>query len=625
MGRTPLFRRLRRIAREIFRSHGPGLGQGRRSSRSEPVDLDRAWQDAGIERREFVKLTLGALGVAAAPGLLAACGDNLGPTPDAGPPDAAPPDAVPSDGGPPMARVIVVGAGLAGIHCAYRLRQAGVRATVYDAADRIGGRTFTTPPMFPDQQIAELGGELIDSNHATMFDLASELDLTLDDRFAGEPPGFVRDLWWANGAQVPEATIVEQFTAVAPALMQVFEMAEGSDEGFEMADNVSLADWLDENVPPAQYPALHAVLTSAYRGEFGLEPEQQSLLNLVYLIDFETPDPFRIFGDSDERYHTHEGNDSYGKRMAATLEADQIRLEHRLTGLHDAAGGAYRVVFTRPDDTEVEVEADHVVLALPFTQLRKVEITVADFSAGKREVIDELGYGHNTKVMGSFETRIWREMHDASGNVTSDLPMQQTWDTSIGQQGTHGLLTNFLGANQSDAAGTMDAETWVTSVLLPDLDQVFPGAAEQYVPDTAVMFHWPGYPFVEGSYTCYRPGQWRFWGTEGVRERNVHFCGEHCSVDFQGWMEGAAETGSVVAVEVLDDLGMAPAASHQGMLAYQLAAPHPCFHGDRARHVHVRPRFHTHRALAAARMAARAEALRTGPGARAAGVTRSRR
>jgi monoamine oxidase len=611
MGRTPLFRRLRRIADKVFRSHG--------RSRSEPVDLDRAWRDAGIERREFVKLTLGALGVAAAPSLLTACGDNASPAPDAGVPDAGrPPDAT-----PPAARVIVVGAGLAGMHCAYRLSQAGVRATVYDAADRIGGRTFTSPPMFPDQQIAELGGELIDSNHATMFDLVEELDLTLDDRFAGEPPDFVRDLWWANGAQIPEATIVAQFTAVAPALMQIFEMAEGSDQGFEMADAVSLADWLDENVPPAEYPELHSVLTSAYRGEFGLEPEQQSVLNLVYLIDFETPDPFRIFGDSDERYHTHEGNDAYVKRMAQALEADQIRLEHRLTGLHDAAGGAYRVVFTRPDDTDVEVEADHVVLALPFTQLRKVEITVTDFSADKREVIDELGYGHNTKVMGSFETRIWREMHNASGSVTSDLPMQQTWDTSIGQAGTHGLLTNFLGGNQSDAAGTMEAETWVTSVLLPSLEQVFPGATEQYVADTAVMFHWPGYAFVEGSYTCYRPGQWRFWSTEGVRERNIHFCGEHCSVDFQGWMEGAAETGSLIAMEVLDDLGMAPAASHQGMLAYQLAVPHPCFHGDRARH--VRPRFHMHRTLARARMAARADALIRGLPARAAGVIRSRR
>jgi monoamine oxidase len=571
--------------------------------RSQPVDLDSAWREAGMERREFVKLSLGALGVAAAPSLLAACGDNIGQAPDAAPlPE--PPDAMP----PPAPRVVIVGAGLAGMHCAYRLSQAGVKATVYEASNRVGGRTFTSPPQFPDNQFCELGGELIDSNHATMFELADELGLTLDDRLADEPEGLVRDVWWVDGVQVPEATIVTQFTAVAPALATVYTMAEGTDEGFEAADNVSLADWLDDNVPVAMYPELHAVLTSAYRGEFGLDTSEQSLLNLVYLIDFETPDPFRIFGDSDERYHTHEGNDAFVKRMAEELDVEQIVLEHRLTELHDADGGKYRVVFSRPGDAAVEVEADHVVLALPFTQLRKVEITVAAFTDEKREVIEELGYGRNAKVMASFETRIWREEHNSSGTVTSDLPMQQTWETSIGQAGTHGVLTNFLAAGQSDAAGGMTAEAWVTGVLLPSLDQVFPGAAAEYVPNTAVMFHWPTSPFMEGSYTCYRVGQWRFWETEGVRQGNVHFCGEHCSSDFQGWMEGGAETGSLVAVEVLDDLGLAPSASHQRMLAYQLAVPHPCFHGDRVRH--VRPRFRTHRELTRARMEARAAALR---------------
>ena len=349
------------------------------------------------------------------------------------------------------------------------------------------------------------------------------------------------------------------------------------------------------------------MLASAYRGEFGLEVDQQSVLNLIYLIDFETTEPFRLFGDSDERFHTHEGNDAYVKAMAEKLEASQIVLEHRLTGLHDAAGGAYRVTFTRADGTTVDVEADHVVMALPFTQLRKAEITVSDFSADKREVINEFSLGKNTKVMGSFETRVWREEHDSNGSVTSDLPMQQTWDTSIGQDGTHGLLTNFLGGDQSDAAGALDdAEGWITGVLLPGLDQVFPGAAAAYVADTAVMFHWPGSPFHEGSYTCYRPGQWRFWATEGVRERNVHFCGEHCSVDFQGWMEGAAETGSIVAAEILTDLGLDAAASHQRLLAYQLAVPHPCFNGNRLRA--QRPRFRTHRQLTRARTLARARA-----------------
>jgi monoamine oxidase len=68
--------------------------------------------------------------------------------------------------------------------------------------------------------------------------------------------------------------------------------------------------------------------------------------------------------------------------------------------------------------------------------------------------------------------------------------------------------------------------------------------------------HWPSYEHVKGSYASYKVGQWEFFGTEGAREGNQHFCGEHCSEDFQGFMEGGAETGAMVAAEVLDDLGI---------------------------------------------------------------------
>src|SRR5690606_9736247 len=82
-----------------------------------------------------------------------------------------------------------------------------------------------------------------------------------------------------------------------------------------------------------------------------------------------------------------------------------------------------------------------------------------------------------------------------------------------------------------------------------------PGTADKYVAGSAIRQHWPSYEHTKGSYGCYKVGQWGFWGTEGAREGNQHFCGEHCSEDFQGYMEGGAETGALVAAEVLDDLG----------------------------------------------------------------------
>jgi hypothetical protein len=79
--------------------------------------------------------------------------------------------------------------------------------------------------------------------------------------------------------------------------------------------------------------------------------------------------------------------------------------------------------------------------------------------------------------------------------------------------------------------------------------------------------HWPTYPHSKGSYACYKPGQWSFWSTEGERIGNLHFCGEHTSLDFQGYMEGAAETGSRAAGEILETLEVTPSAVHRGLLA----------------------------------------------------------
>ena len=89
---------------------------------------------------------------------------------------------------------------------------------------------------------------------------------------------------------------------------------------------------------------------------------------------------------------------------------------------------------------------------------------------------------------------------------------------------------------------------------LPRIDALFPGTAAAYIAASAVRMHWPIAPFALGSYAVYRPGQTSFQGMEGARVGNLHFCGEHCSVDFQGFMEGACETSARVAVALLNDL-----------------------------------------------------------------------
>lgn len=536
MAKTRLFGKLRRIAARVLAERHAGPP---RTGSSLP----------GLTRRQ---LTWGTLQLAAASALPACSGDD--------------------DAGSAAARVAVVGAGIAGLHCAYRLQQAGANVSVFEASSRVGGRMFSSRDPAYDGQLFELGGELIDSNHATLMALAEEFEIALDDRLADA--SIQPDVWFVNGAEVPETTVVEQFVAVAPAMASAVAAADDEDDdtAFNELDRTSLFDWLEHHVPAADYPELSAILISAYRGEFGLELEEQSALNLLYLIGSDEPDPFRIFGASDERYHAHEGSAVFPTRLAERLSPGTVKLRSQLTQLSGDDERGFDLLLKNEQDGSTRSEHfEHVVLAIPFSVLRRVSLQVP-LSELKQQIIDELGYGTNAKVMGQFESRVWRDEQRKSGSVTSDLPLQQTWDTSIGQAGERGILTNFLGGRAGADAGAGEPEDYYTGILA-DLERIFPGAAAAYLAGSARRMHWPSYEHTRGSYTCYKPGQWSFWGSEGLREGKLYFCGEHTSVDFQGWMEGGAETGARAAGEVLLALGLEPSPELAALLETQAVQP----------------------------------------------------
>lgn len=552
MARTPLFGLLRRTWRKVLLSRSTGV--------TDPAALEEAYvaQEASLRqrRREFLGAFGGGAAFAALGPSLAACGD-----------DAA--DGAGGGGGSADENVAVIGAGIAGLHCALRLQEGGVAVEVYEMQERVGGRMFSSRDSFPEGQICELGGELIDTNHATLFALSAEFGIALDDRFAGEPANHVRDLYFIGGTTVPDDVILEQFQAVADVLLADVTAADEDEAAYEALDAISLDQYLKDKVPAADYPDLHAVLQVAYRGEYGLENTEQGCLNLLYLIGSDDDSTFRVFGESDERWHTHDGNDTFPTKVAAKLAAETVKLGHQLLKVA-GSDGDFTLTFATTAG-EVEVTATRIVFSVPFTTLRNVDLTGLTLSDEKRDVIANLGYGTNAKVMGGFTRRVWLEDHNASGSMTTDLPVQQTWDTTIGQAGTRGIITNFLGGNRGLEVANFEANEWFTNQL-QDLDAIWPGTRDAY-DGVAVKMHWPTVPSCLGSYTCYRVGQWAYFGLEGAREGNVHFCGEHTSLDFQGWMEGGAESGALVAAEILDELGVEKTAAHVQALGVKLLVP----------------------------------------------------
>ena len=311
---------------------------------------------------------------------------------------------------------------------------------------------------------------------------------------------------------------------------------------------MSITQWLDRNGVSGW---LRKLIDVAYTTEMGLEIGEQSALNLLTFIDIEDEDTFKVFGESDERFHVRGGNDLIPQRLGEKL-SDVVETGNVLEAIR-ARGEGYALSFRRGAASQ-DVIARQVILALPFTLLRKVAIEV-ELPAAKRRAIDTLTYGTNAKLMIGYDRSVWRE-HKANGASMSDLPYQTTWETTRKQAGTGGVLTNFTGGRHGVELGQGTPKQQADTATVA-LDRVFPGLAAARTGARETRFHWPSHPWTLGSYACFRPGDWTgLRGAMGETVGGLYFAGEHCALDTQGFMEGGCESGETAARAVLQERGI---------------------------------------------------------------------
>jgi monoamine oxidase len=453
-------------------------------------------------------------------------------------------------------RVAVVGAGLAGLTAAYRLRQQGIAAAVYEANTRLGGRCWTRRGDFAEGQIAEHGGELIDQYHKQIRQLAQELGLDVDNLLAAEQND-TEATYWFDGKRYSYEQATRDLKAIWQKVHSDVSAAsypttyyQYTPRGWEL-DHLSILGWIEESVPGGIASPLGQMLDAAYDIEYGAPIDDQSSLNLLYLLGYSGQGQLRVFGPSNEKYHVRGGNDRIVQRMAEGL-AGQIETGTRLTAIVREAGGSYTLTFTRGAGTFSRT-FDKVILALPFSILRaSVDFSRAGFSAVKETAIREQGMGANTKLHLQFDRRVWREV-GYNGETYSDRGYQCSWEVTRGQPGTSGILVNYTGGDVARAfeRGRVERQA---SAFLDQVEPVLPGVGAAWNGRTTVDV-WSLAPFVKGGYSYWRVGQYtKFAGAEGERSFDCHFCGEHTSIDSQGYLNGAVETGERAAAEVAADL-----------------------------------------------------------------------
>ncbi|MCS6930301.1 MAG: FAD-dependent oxidoreductase [Saprospiraceae bacterium] len=443
-------------------------------------------------------------------------------------------------------RVVIVGAGMAGLNAAWQLKKSGIQATIYEASNRIGGRMYTTRGFFGLGTVTELGGEFIDSIHEDMLGLAREFSLPLLDTATDKT--LTKDAYFFNNRHYTVAQVISELQGIAPRIQADINLYKSNyNQAVEILDKLSLEQYLN-NVGATGW--IKALLTEAYVTEYGLDAGEQSCLNMIALISLDTSDgTFEIFGESDERYKIFGGNDRLIEALASRLSS-QINTDHRLTHLAKSSAG-YRLVFEQTGGGTKEVLADFVVLTLPFTLLREVKLDQSlNLPPQKVRAINELGYGTNAKLMLGFNGRPWR-VNGYRGYLFTDNGLQTGWENTQLQNTPESSYTVFLGGTSGVNVGSGSPD-FQASKYLPLLQQVFPGVQTAYN-GRVTRFHWPSSPYAKCSYACYRVGQWKTiagWEFEPVDR--LFFAGEHCSEEFQGYMNGAAETGRRVAEQILE-------------------------------------------------------------------------
>jgi monoamine oxidase len=213
--------------------------------------------------------------------------------------------------------------------------------------------------------------------------------------------------------------------------------------------------------------------------------------------------------------------------------------------------GRYRLTFARDQSTHDET-ADRVVLALPFTLLRQVELDRAAFRPRKLKAIRELGMGRNTKLQVQFRSRHWRRLM-ANGETRVDGAFQTSWEVTRAQSGEGGILVCYSGGATATRAGEGEPEERAREALA-DLERALPGIGAEWN-ERVIRNAWERNPWTLGSYSLFKPGQYTLLnGVLHEAERTVHFAGEHTSEASSGYLNGAVESGQRVAREVLSAL-----------------------------------------------------------------------
>jgi monoamine oxidase len=433
-------------------------------------------------------------------------------------------------------RVIVVGAGMAGLTASRQLLLDGHDVTLIEAGSRLGGRARTVRDVFAEGQYVESGAEWIDTHHHRMRALLARFDIALQGE--GQQWTTIRRWLHRDGRLQSPAELGDEVYAQLGAFDEIVHDAslvvddpanpQHCSSAAEL-DAVSLAD-------VANQAGLDELARLFHRrdsqGEFAAEPTDVSLLFVAQQRAISAA------SGADEVIRSHRvagGIDTLVRHMAAEV-ADVLTTGEMLLGVgQDEASVTVSTSRRR-------LQADHVVLACSLVPLRDVQFD-PPLPELLRHAIDDLGYGTITKTAIQFAERQW-----PAGYATTQGVSQRIYEPTVDQPGVGGVLMSYAGGDGGRSLAQRSEEDRLNLIesdmrTVHGIDAASTGGFSRA---------WSAEPFYGGSYAVYRPNQiTAFWEVLRRPHGRVWLAGEHAAT-WTGYLEGAVESGERVASGIRD-------------------------------------------------------------------------
>lgn len=441
--------------------------------------------------------------------------------------------------------IIVIGAGLAGMTAALRIRETGRRVIVLEARNVAGGRVRTIRDPFDNGLYGEAGAARISDVHHFVLHWLNRFGLNLvpfspEDGhtvFATDNVSAFSDDPTASARLAPGLRDDEKGVIPAELMNRYLEGLPSSLASTDL-DQATIASWTDfDQVTWPEWLKARGASDAAVRLlTLGADSSEISALYVLRQI---------FLHRAGRAYAKIEGGMDRLPHAIAEELGEDIRYGCEVTAIEQTPWNV-TVHFEEGGETK-RTEGSRAIIAIPYTLLRDIPLEPA-LSPEKREVISHIPYRSALRFLLQTDRPYWRTQ-DLSGAARTSAPCE-IWDASVGQLSVNGLLSVTAGGQPAmrEMFAAMDPDAQLR-IGVEMAEGAFPDFTDHY--QKGFTQNWTTEPWSKGAFAVSYPGQITKWGTAAwVPEGRLHFAGEHVS-PWPGWMEGALWSAERVVQEIL--------------------------------------------------------------------------